>query len=318
MWVIATLCAVVLQTARTSTQQKLRAQLSVTAAGFVRYVYGAPLALAAVGVCVVGFGQHLPHPPRSFWLTITAAGLAQIVGTVALITAFDRRGFAIGTVYSKTEVLQVALFSVIVLHERVSWWGWVGVAVCMVGVAWLALARRTEKPAAVLGGSAVIPSGMATQKRADTELFRIDAALGFGFLAGATFALATVWIRASSKSLGDGPAVFRAIITLAAMNTIQMVINGGQMLIRNADDVLAVIRTWRTSAVVGVLSVCGSASWALAVTLQNAVKVRTLGQVELLLTFAVSHRFLGERHRRNEYLASALAIAGVGIVLVLA
>ncbi len=303
MWVIATLIAVVLQTTRTSMQQKLRSQLSITAAGFVRYVYGAPLALAAVGVCVVGFGQHLPNPPRSFWLTITAAGLAQIVGTVALITAFDRRGFAVGTVYSKTEVLQVALFSVIVLHERVSWWGWVGVAVCMVGVAWLALARRTERPGQVTGGSAV---------------FRIDAALGFGLLAGATFALATVWIRASSKSLGDGPAVFRAIVTLAAMNTIQMVINGGQMLLTNADDVWSVIRTWRTSAVVGVLSVCGSASWALAVTLQNAVKVRTLGQVELLLTFAVSHRFLGERHRRNEYLASALVVAGVGIVLVLA
>ena len=88
-------------------------------------------------------------------------------------------------------------------------------------------------------------------------------------------------------------------------------------LVTNADDVRAVIRTWRSSAVVGVLSVVGSAAWALAVTLQNAAKVRALGQVELLLTFAISHYFLGERHGRREYLASALVVVGVGLVLAL-
>jgi drug/metabolite transporter (DMT)-like permease len=53
------------------------------------------------------------------------------------------------------------------------------------------------------------------------------------------------------------------------------------------------------------------------VTLQNVAKVRTLGQVELLLTFAISHRFMGERHGRREYLASALVVVGVGLVLAL-
>jgi drug/metabolite transporter (DMT)-like permease len=298
MWIFVTLVAVVLQTARTSMQQKLRSQLSVTAAGFVRYLYGAPIALGAVAIAVVGFDQKLPTPKATFWVTITAAGLAQIVGTVALITAFDRRDFAVGTVYSKTEVLQVAVFSAIVLHEPLAWVGWIGTGVCMVGVAWLALARR--------------PTPVSNE-----SLVKVDAALGFGLLAGAGFALASVWIRASSKSLGDAPAVFRALVTLAAMNTIQVLINGAQMLATNADDVKAVIRTWRSSAIVGVLSVCGSAGWAIAVTLQNVAKVRALGQVELLLTFAISHRFMGERHGRREYLASALVVVGVGLVLAL-
>ena len=143
----------------------------------------------------------------------------------------------------------------------------------------------------------------------------MDAALALGLLAGAGFALASVWIRASSKSLGDHPAVFRALVTLAAMNTIQVLINGAQMLVTKPDDVRAVARTWRSSAVVGVLSVFGSAGWAIAVTLENAAKVRALGQVELLLTFAISHRFLGERHRRSEFAASALTVVGVAAVL---
>ncbi len=297
MWVAVTLVAVVLQASRTSMQQKLRAQLSITAAGFVRYFYGAPIALAAVAIAVVAFGQSLDAPPAVFWMTVTAAGISQIVGTVALIAAFDRRGFAVGTVYSKTEVLQVALFSAVVLHEPLRVGGWLGAVVCVVGVGWLALSRRPDT---------------ATNARG---IFRLDAALALGLLAGAGFALASVWIRASSKSLGDHPAVFRALVTLAAMNTIQVLINGTQMLFTNPDDVRAVARTWRSSAVVGVLSVCGSAGWAIAVTLENAAKVRALGQVELLLTFAISHRFLGERHRRSEFAASALTVAGVAAVL---
>jgi drug/metabolite transporter (DMT)-like permease len=295
VWIFVTLVAAVLQTTRTSMQQKLRSQLSITAAGFVRYIYGAPLAIGAVLIAVIAFGQHLPGPPATFWVTVTLAGIAQIIGTVALITAFDRRGFAVGTVYSKTEVLQVALFSAIVLHEPLAWLGWVGAAVCMLGIAALALGRG--------------------QNGKTGSLAQVDAALGYGLLAGAGFALATVWIRASSKALGEGPAVFRALVTLAAMNSVQVLVNGTQLLLTKPDDVRAVIRTWRTSAVVGVLSVCGSAGWAIAVTLQNAAKVRTLGQVELLFTFAISHRLLGERHRRREYVASAVVVVGVATVI---
>jgi drug/metabolite transporter (DMT)-like permease len=68
---------------------------------------------------------------------------------------------------------------------------------------------------------------------------------------------------------------------------------------------------WRSSAIVGVLSVCGSAGWALALALENAAKVRTLGQVELLFTFAVSYWLLRDRHTRLEFAASAVVLAGV-------
>ena len=54
---------------------------------------------------------------------------------------------------------------------------------------------------------------------------------------------------------------------------------------------------------------------AMALALQNAAKVRTLGQVELLFTFAVSRWWLHDRHSRAEYWASAMVAAGVLLVL---
>lgn len=296
MWVLVTLVATVIQVARTASQQRLRSRLSVSAAGFVRYVYGAPVALT---VCVVVFtvgGQDLPSVPGRFWPIVAGAGVAQVLGTVALITAFDQRDFAIGTVYAKTEVLQVAVFSWVFLGEPLRVLGWVAVVVCLVGVVWLA-----------------VPPG--TPWRA---LRRVgDRAALCGLAAGGLFALAAVGIRGASSSLGDGPAVVRALFTVAAMNTIQTLVNGAQLAWREPGQLALTFRHWRATAVVGVLSVVGSAAWALAVTLQSATKVRTLGQVELLLTFAVSHRYLDEDHDASELAASALVLAGVLGVLLL-
>jgi drug/metabolite transporter (DMT)-like permease len=295
MWVPITLLATVIQVARTASQQRLRSRLSVSAAGFVRYLYGAPLAIGACVVAVTVGGQELPPIPARFWPVIAAAGVAQVLGTVALITAFDQRDYAIGTVYAKTEVLQVAIFSTIFLDEPLAVLGWFGVVVCMVGVVWLATPPGT--PWRALGRMG-------------------DRAAVAGLAAGGLFALAAVGIRAASTSLGDGPAVMRALVTVAAMNTIQTLVNGGQLALRERDQLALTLRSWRTTAVVGMLSVCGSAAWALAVTLQSATKVRTLGQVELLLTFAVSHRYLDEDHDASELAASALVLVGVlGVLL---
>lgn len=297
MWIAITLVATVIQVWRTAMQQRLRTLLSINGAGFVRYAFGAPLAtLGVVGVLTVG-RQHLPPIPLRFWWTVTGAGVAQIVGTVALITAFDLRDYALGIVYAKTEVVQVATFSALFLGEALHPIAWVAIVVCMVGVVLLAL-RGSVSSVAQLLRHANDPAALA------------------GVIAGGCFALAAVGIRASSTSLGDGNPVVRAIVTLAVMNSVQTVLNGLYLAVRELGQLRAVLVHWRSSAVVGVLSVCGSAGWAIAMTIESAAKVRTLGQVELLLTFAVSHRFLAESHVRREYAASALVLAGVlGVVL---
>jgi drug/metabolite transporter (DMT)-like permease len=284
MWMIVTVAAAIFQTMRTATQQRLRALLSVSGAGFVRYVWGAPIAFAAVAVIAVG-GQQLPSPPARFWPLIAAGGLAQIVATILLISAFDARGFAVGTVYSKTEVVQVAVFSAVLLDETLRPFGWLSTVLCMAGVVLLA------------GGRAI--------------LRHPDRAAMLGLFAGTGFGLAAVSIRAATQSLGDSPALVRAIVALAVMNTMQTVIHGGYLAVREREQIGLAFHHWRSSSVVGVLSVCGSACWAWAFALQNAARVRTFGQIELLFTFAVAHWWLHERNTRRELAGAGLVLAGV-------
>jgi drug/metabolite transporter (DMT)-like permease len=291
MWVVVTLFAAVFQTSRTALQHRLRALLSVSGAGFVRYVYGAPIAIGAVVMARL-VGVNLPLIGPGFWWKIACGGLAQIVATVLLIRAFDARNFAVGTVFSKTEVVQVALFSLVFLGEGLHLGGYVAIGVCLVGVALLVTKGKRFSSAMLTDGAAL-----------------------YGSLAGGLFGLAAVSIRAATKNLSGASAPMKALVALAVMNSFQTVVHGSYLALREPGQAKLALVHWRSSAIVGVLSVCGSACWALAFVLQNAARVRTLGQIELVFTFAISRFWFKDQHVKSEYLASALVLAGVAGVI---
>lgn len=294
MWIPITIAAATFQILRTSRQHRLRSVLSTNAAGFVRYAYGAPLALALSLLLFVVLDRDVPSVPTRFWPTIAAAGIAQILATVALLTAFKQRDFAVGTVYSKSEVLIVAALGSIGIGAGLRPVGWIGAALVTGGVAVLAskgslrsLLRRGGDPAALMG-----------------------------LLAGAGFAIAAVGIAAASRSLTDAPSFDRAVVTLTVLLVIQTAMNLAWLVATDAREVGRVARTWRPAWSIGVLSLLGSIGWAWAFTLESAAKVRVLGQVELVIAFVVAHVVLRERHTRADYVASATVLVGVVIVTV--
>lgn len=295
MWILITLAAATFQILRTSRQHELRSVLTTAAAGFVRYAYGAPLALLASLVVFGVLGRDVPEIPGRFWPIILGAGLAQIVGTLALLAAFKLRDFAVGTVYSKSEVLIVAALGLIGVGTGLEPVGWIGAVLVTVGVAWLASKG----------------SLLSLLQRAG------DRAALMGLVAGVGFALAAIGIGAASRSLTDAPAFDRAMLTLTVLLVIQTVINGTWFLATGRSEIADTIRAWRPAVWVGLFSLLGSVGWAWAFTLESAAKVRTLGQVELIIAFAIAHVTLGERHTRADYLASSLVLAGVVIVAVL-
>jgi len=295
MWIPITLAAATFQILRTSRQHELRNTLSSAAAGFVRYLYGAPMALALGAVWFALLPHALPSVTVEFWPRVAAAGIAQIVATVALLRSFRQRDFAIGTVYSKSEVLAVAAFGAIGLGEALRLGGWIGAVIVTIGVVLLA---SNGSPRSLLRHAG-------------------DPAAMMGLLAGTCFALASVFIRSASSTMGDAPAFDRALVTLMVMLTIQTVLNTVGFAVIDPKALPAAIQAWRPALYVGVFSLLGSIGWAWALTLENAAKVRTLGQVELIIAFIVAYVKLGERHPRRDYAASALVLIGVVMVTVL-
>src|SRR3546814_4018846 len=67
MWIPITIAAATFQILRTSRQHRLRELLSPIGAGYVRYLYGAPLALLLAGTWFGALDHPVPEVPARFW-----------------------------------------------------------------------------------------------------------------------------------------------------------------------------------------------------------------------------------------------------------
>jgi drug/metabolite transporter (DMT)-like permease len=296
LWVPITIFAAFLQCVRTAVQKHLTGRLSTNGASFVRFVYGAPFALLYLVLLLSAFGAPLPVPNLPFLIHATVGGVAQIVATSLLIAVFGQRNFAIGTIYSKTEAMQTALFALVILGEPVSLGGAVALLVSVAGVIVLSARAGLRDPKLLLTGW--------------TE----RAAL-LGIASGAGFAIAAVEIRAASLSLPPVGAFVQAAMTLAVTTWLQTILMAVYLAWREPLQLRLAVTTWRASGAVGLMSVVGSAGWFTAMTLQNAAYVRTLGQVELVFTYLVSRLVFGERTSRTEIAGILLIVAGVVLLL---
>ena len=118
IWLPASLFGGLFQAWRTALQQRLRAELSVSGAGLVRYLYGLPFALVFAAIWLTIQHDAIPAFGTAFGGFAVAGAVTQMAGTILLIMAFGHRGFVVGTAFSKTEAVQAALVTALFLGER--------------------------------------------------------------------------------------------------------------------------------------------------------------------------------------------------------
>ncbi len=302
LWIPITVAAALFQCIRTGIQRQLKAELSTNGANFTRYFYGFPIAILYLGALMTFTSLPWLVPNGWFLFYCALGGIAQILATSLLIYLFSLRNFVVGTTYSKTEVIQTALVGFILLGEPVGLWGIVAILISLFGVILLSQAKvAADRSLMDLCRQLVLGLG--------------EPAALIGLLCGGMFAFAAVGVRAASLSLGGEGFVMQAAMTLAVMNTLQTIILGIYLWIREPEQWGAVMRQWRPGALVGLFSVLGSAGWFSAMTLQTAAYVRALGQVELVFTYITSRFVFRERINALE-LTGILLVAG-GILLLL-
>ncbi len=298
LWVPITIAAAFLQNARSAIQKHLKGRLSTTGATFVRFGFGMPVAI--VYVLILHFGLELPIPQMTveFWLYVVVGGLSQILATFLLVYLFGLRNFAVGTAYSKTEPVQAAVFGLVILGDPLSVGAGVAIAIGLAGVVLISVAHTK----------------LSTKSLADAMFSRTAA---IGLLSGAMFGLSAVGYRAASLSIGGGEQEFlmQAGFALLCATVFQTVVMTAYMQWREPGQIMAVLRAWRPASLVGIAGVLGSVGWFTAMTIQSVAYVRSLAQIELIFTFAVSYFFFKERPNRPEIIGVILIAVGIIVLL---
>tara|TARA_E500000331_G_scaffold355148_1_gene409923 strand:- start:517 stop:1320 length:804 start_codon:yes stop_codon:yes gene_type:complete len=264
--------------------------MSPLAATLVRYLFGLPFALVYLAILWSLNDAVAPAPDATFALKILVAGILQIVATILMTRLFMTRNFAVGSVFIRCEILMTAVIGAIFFADPVPPLGCLAIVMSACGLVIVSIAK-TGTPG---------------------NLWNNAAALGLG--AGLAFSLTSLLIRSASLSLGVEP-MLAAATTLVSMVGLQTVICVGRVWLRDAGEFVTILRRWRLSLFVGVTSIVGSAAWFTAFTLERAAYVKTLGQIELLITVLISILFFKELPNRKEFAGMTILVVGALLLL---
>ncbi|MGK9054524.1 DMT family transporter [Xaviernesmea oryzae] len=292
LWIPITIGAAFLQNLRSALQKHLQGSLGTRGASFVRFGYGFPVAILYVLALHHFAGYPFPALNWTFAFWAVIGGLAQIFATIMLVHLFSLRNFAVGTAYSKTEPVQAAIFGFILLGEKLTPGSVAAIIVGVVGVMMISMARMPlswrNMLVALTGRTALI-----------------------GIASGAVFGISAVAYRSASLSLGGPGPVMEAAVTLACVTTFQTLFMLVWMFWKDRREIVQVLLTWRSSSLVGLAGVVGSAGWFTAMTLQQVAYVRALGQIELVFTFMASYFLFHEKVNRMEVAGCLLIVCGI-------
>ncbi|OHV73222.1 DMT family transporter [Ensifer sp. LCM 4579] len=300
-WVLITVAAAFLQNVRSAMQKHLKGVMGTTGATFVRFGFGLPFALFYLAF-LWRSGHALPVPDGTFLLWAAVGGLAQIAATFLLVHLFSFRNFAVGTAYSRTEPAQAALFGLLFLGEKASPGAVVAIAISVVGVMLISVARTTLSIRSLI-----------------TSVFSRTA--GNGLLSGTLFGLSAVSYRSASLALAPSlPApdyLMQAGFTLSFVILMQTLAMLAWIVLREPDELGRIGGAWKPAALVGFVGASASFGWFSAMTLQQAAMVKVVAQVEMLFTFASSFFVFREWITRLELIGCLLIVLGVVTLLVL-
>ncbi|MDP4796205.1 MAG: DMT family transporter [Rhodospirillales bacterium] len=296
LWIPITIVAAFCQNLRSALQKHLKGKLTTGGATYVRFFYAWPFALLYVWGLHSWGDMPIPEIKGNFLLYCLLGGLSQIIFTGLLVWLFSFRNFAVGTTFSKTETVQVALLGFLLLGDTLSTGALLAIIISVIGVMAMSLAQTNITFKTLFAGL-------------------IEKSTLIGLASGLFLGGSVVFFRGASLELHYDGFLMSAAFTLAVSVVIQTVLMGAYLLWREPDQIKAILVNWKWSLAVGVAGVLGSVAWFSAFTLENAALVRAVGQIELVFTFIASTVFFHEKSTKLEMLGILLVIAGILLIL---
>lgn len=292
-WVAFTVIAAGGQTLRNAMQKELTETLGTVGATHVRFLFGLPFAVVFLLVILAVSGETL-HRPDTEALTWTAVGgLGQIAATALMLAAMRERSFVVATALTKIEPLWVALFGLVFLGDILSAGVMVAILVATSGVTVMSWPRK-----AVAG----------------SEAWSIRPVV-LGVISGALFGVAAIGYRGGIQALNHPNFVVGAATILVTGLIFQTIVLTSYLLIRDRDNMIAIMRAWKPSMFAGFMGAFASQFWFLAFAVATAAQVRTLALVEILFAQLISRNLFRQKLASRE--AAGIGLIVVGVILLL-
>lgn len=253
-------------------------------------MFGLPFAVVYFWYLNVNLGTETIELHRGFFVSASLAAISQIFATACLVNAITIKNFAVGTALIKSEALLTAVIGAVFFSATLSLLGYLAVVVGVIGVL------------------------VASHWKITLQDLADNASIKYGLGAGLGFALASLWLREASLTL-DIPRLLSAATTLVYMVALQTVICFAWIVLLEPKQFALIRQNLRASTFIGFTSVAGSIGWFTAMSLQEAALVKTLGQVEFMVTLLITYWYFGESITRREYAGMGLVVISVFLLL---
>lgn len=297
LWIPITIVAAFFQNLRSAIQKHLKDRLSNSGAAYARFFYALPFSIAYVVALERFTDFELPDLNPRFLLYCLLGGLSQIIFTVTLLTMFSYRSFAVGTTFSKLEVVMVMVFGALLLGDMPGTYGAIAIGVSALGLMVLSIGQSHLSFRGMIRGLA-------------------EKSTLMGLVCAAWLGASVVFFRGASLALGHDSFIMAAAFTLAVSLVIQTILMGGWLVVREPGELTCVLHNWRWAGLVGLSGVIASIGWFTAFTIENAGYVRALGQIELVFTYIATVAVFREKVSLLETFGIILVSAGILVIVI--
>jgi drug/metabolite transporter (DMT)-like permease len=287
-WILFTLGAVVMQTVRNALQSKLSSSVNTSGVTLSRFILAPPIALVYLLILYRSSASEVPQFSGSFIAVILRASLLQIAATSLMVILFKQKNFAIGAGLAKSEALVAGVVGMLFFGSYLTPLGWAGI---------------------VIGGIAVfvLSSG--------NRLHGISVkTIAIGLACGTCFALTSLLVREASHMLDIQHTVAAAWVLLWVL-CVQAIALSGYIALTKPFVFSQLVNAKKQVLAISTVSCLGSICWFTAMALQHVALVKTLGQLEVLLTLLLSHYWLKNVVTRREIVG--LLLIGLAAVMVM-
>ncbi|MEE3027642.1 MAG: EamA family transporter [Pseudomonadota bacterium] len=287
-WILFTLGAVVMQTVRNALQSKLSGVVNTSGVTLSRFILAPPIALVYLLILYSSSASQVPEFSGSFITVILCASLLQIAATSLMVILFKQKNFAIGAGLAKSEALVAGVVGMLFFGSYLTPLGWAGIVIGAIAVFVLSSGNRLH--------------GISVKT------------MVIGLACGTCFALTSLLVREASHMLNVQHTVAAAWVLLWVL-CVQTISLSGYIALTKPFVFRQLTNAKKQVLAISTVSCLGSICWFTAMALQHVALVKTLGQLEVLLTLILSHYWLKNAVTKREI--AGLLLIGLAAIFVM-